>query len=1180
MPRTEIDPDTGADNGADPPGRVFFPQARHARLWAQLPDLADPAVPAIAAALPAYLELRRAQTRYATLFRQLGEPLRLPRDPLRIYALARDYATRDRHWFLAQYGPDAGQPAALQLLGVDGDDPPRFLIPHLPRPIQADLPERYWRLRAWEVRTVWDDAQAHIRLSLDAGRLELTAEAGEIVTLRWNPAPKLTLRWEQSERGDAVRMLGRRRNPETARWKDDQLFAPGREETPLALPTDGTGPLLVGRVAAVDQDPGRPHRVWFGNNRARVHGLDLADPAFLQSSPMLAGTVSDLLLVSPRGADPVRLLTLCSDGIAYLLEADLADPTRLRPLERCFHDVHLAQLFPLGQGTLLGLDRDLRLWPLHLADPVAERDQLAAFVTGVWRALGLGRPDHPLWQAPADLEVAERDAWATLALDYCLAVRGADCYGGNDPLPAEGVARLVDWLVGSYQGEADGAADARARLHGWLLERLWDWCDGRPVRTNGAGHRPAPPDAAVDLLFKMLTPHADAPDWLWQRVLRDSDRLEPWIRTLVESAQGPLRQRYRDWRRVDLQPAWHMREAARGRAPLWLVSSTRLGSRPRHIRVVDAQQGLVALVEYEGGLSLWRCPASDQDDWTCHARLPHDQHWRGLPRALAAGDRLREVLGVKDGWFVLVATDRGELRLFRVDPAPGRSLTLIWRDDLEMDVRCCTFGSGTTPTLLLGGADAVGRACIRRLRLHGKATGQWQPTYEPVWNASAPGGLLRMLGKARLADGQRWLWAADRFGGTLYRWPVDGDPPRLIKQGVETLLRGRKDLHTFALDRDAASQLAVCGGRDALAFAFDRGDGALRWVVGCNRGLTRAVHLGGAERGQWLLCTDHVDAMLVDEAGTPNGALLGVGPVTAARLLDGPRESDGQRLLIGDRGGRLLLLRSGSGSGSGRAASLASAPDRGADPGRYLWYPLRTDDPIDAAGLPALIDLVNRHREVLRQDHLCAQDVLFAIWDGLERHGLGAELVPPLADLLRNLANIVLVPVIRPKTLADRLRTHAAERKAWLGLFARVWQDIARRNREDNLCHQARVLSNLPMDRFVEAERVGPGRPATADRFGPRCPRTRPRCSGRSRPASGRPARPPRTPARRTWAPTSASWACNWARPPVPGPGSPNGPMPRPTLVRCPGSIAGSTCSGACGDASRPRRSGRGCVGC
>jgi hypothetical protein len=94
--------------------------------------------------------------------------------------------------------------------------------------------------------------------------------------------------------------------------------------------------------------------------------------------------------------------------------------------------------------------------------------------------------------------------------------------------------------------------------------------------------------------------------------------------------------------------------------------------------------------------------------------------------------------------LIFVATDRGELRLYRFQTKQSEAPPPIWRRDIDMDVRSCTITAPPRSVLLLGGSDSGGQACIRELHLRQRGR-DLRGELHPLWQDAAPRGQLRML---------------------------------------------------------------------------------------------------------------------------------------------------------------------------------------------------------------------------------------------------------------------------------------------------------------------------------------------------------------------------------------------------------------------------------------------------
>ncbi len=278
----------------------------------------------------------------------------------------------------------------------------------------------------------------------------------------------------------------------------------------------------------------------------------------------------------------------------------------------------------------------------------------------------------------------------------------------------------------------------------------------------------------------------NAPDLIWNRLVDEADRLGPWIDALPPGPdRDRLAQRHREW----IAKVWAMAPKLAAdpalTAGITRVASLRLDSRPRHLRIVDADKRIICLCEYEYGLRLMRYPEEPGGEWQHLAAIAHGRDWLGLPRALAAGPSLERSLGLSGpGPHVLVATDRGELRLYRFgsDGAPAP----IWRRDIDMDVRCCTIAQTPRPWLLLGGVGRDRHACIRRLAPQSRRDG-FDAEDQALWRDAEPDGVLRMLVETVAPSGTAGaapssLWATDRKRGRLYRWrlPTGNQMGRLV----------------------------------------------------------------------------------------------------------------------------------------------------------------------------------------------------------------------------------------------------------------------------------------------------------------------------------------------------------------------------------------------------------------
>jgi hypothetical protein len=511
-------------------------------------DLLDTAEQGVETALAAYLQLRRTQVEMSTLLRSTGTPLTLPRDPVRVYLLPAHLTNPGPRWMLAQYAATSQLPAAVQLIFCRRESARVVLDPAADDPWTLEVQHGGLDARAQEVRCYPVADQVQVHLIMGRGRLELKIEDARIVDGVWRPGKGQTIAWKQADQGPGERIIGRERGAE--HWPDDRLLTP--DEEPIALP-DG---LIVGQVHTAAQDPDHPQRVYFGNSRARIHGFDLGDSRSYQSSPILQGTPRDLLVVDGRRGDPVqrrRLLAICSDGIAYLLQPrEVGEEIAIVHRQR--RGIHLRQLLPLEDDHLLALDRYRRLLPLVVADPIDEDDLLDAFADRALNSARLSETWQQLGAAPQQLSVPLRQALATVALDLhlgCYDPRHDDAAGQRIPTALE---PFCHWLTRAYLDD-EQAPEAppdleRAKLHDWLLRRFWAWIE---LSSHASAAEPAlipleRIDHWLNILFRLLTPPDDAPDLVWTGLLQRADQLGPWIEQLPTGAfKSRLDERHRRW---------------------------------------------------------------------------------------------------------------------------------------------------------------------------------------------------------------------------------------------------------------------------------------------------------------------------------------------------------------------------------------------------------------------------------------------------------------------------------------------------------------------------------------------------------------------------------------------------------------------------------------------------------
>jgi len=888
--------------------------------------------------------------------------------------------------------------------------------------------------------------QVLIYLTMKEGRLEIKADAEKILDASWNPGKGEKRHWKRAGSGKMSRILSVVRSSSDMDWRDDRLEDAGGK--PITVSAN----LRPGRIQSVDCFPGRERLLFFGNNRARVCRLDLDQSLEYCESPILGGVVRDILVVPhPDLKGEAGVFAACDDGIIYLLD-ERSDQNRLRIAHRQYMDRHVRQLIGVDRD-LVALDESQNIISLRVGSQDLETKLLCDFVRLALRLCNLASDNHPLWSNPNRMDSDDRERLAILALDaYLLLLEGND----SIEFDTDDFQLFCEWLVESYAGHGTISVAERASLHSVLLQRVWKW-----LEESKETQRDLPGDGLASItvpLWRLLLPPVDVPDYVWMSLLYRADILTPWIARFGDDSRRILEDQHRDWQaclpemRKLLLPGLH------GIRHLSVLSSTCIAGRPRHICVVDPPKGLVALVEYGYGLRLVKVPQEIDQRWQLLGSIPHEKDWYGIPRALASGKGLRVVLPqARNDPCVLVATDRGELRLYCVERS-GESLALICTKDLEMDVRCCSIVDYRQMSgVLLGGANKDGRACLHWLRVQG-TWGQLWMTSKEIWADKHPdgsprrGGFFRMLSVVETSNGV-YLWAADRRRGNLYRWlmsEVGGSKgvPSLVEERV--VLRNRKDLYSVSGDRTKKSAVVLSGGHDALTLALDKENTTLRWVVSTAKRLNRAFFIPHIK--QWVLCSDHRNAILVGEDGVVHGSLMNIGPISGGQVVDETK------LLLGTQDGRILLLSSG-GIDWQEEPRIPSDIDSLHE---HLNYPIRTRAELDLEDLANTLTEATGSDSVMK-DHLCLLAFLHRVWKPIEQRGLERPVARALVPLLQQLPVALLASFL---SLSERqkIRQASPQMRAELSwLNARLWYGL--KYREDNLAHQPRViLETLELD--------------------------------------------------------------------------------------------------------------------
>ncbi|MES9856262.1 MAG: ATP-binding protein [Sedimenticola sp.] len=859
-----------------------------------------------------------------------GDPIQLDRTPSQLYLLPQLPNASGGRFVLCQFPPEFNHDQSVQLIRwyPDIDDQSQL------EPVNS---------QPWPVPKFSSHSLAHravqVTLALDEdGEFTLRLiYPTAVCKIRWMPDEKPQIQWVGKDVGEGIHwhrcshgmmapVLGVKPCTSKEGWQDDELWLPD-SDVPLNH--------QLGRVTGADK-PNGCERVYISSGRARLYAIDISRQGSLIKTEKRLGAVAlDILVVPhPEKENHHAVLTLCDDSTAWVFEDG---ESVLKHVDFQLLSEKIIRVIGYGDASFLGMDMLGRLRPLRLNRIKEDERVIRKIRKDVWGTQGHDLLAHHVNEIFNEEQPVRSDE-AMLVLDCYLDFLGDE----DESLLSMERLENIEYLftsVNSYQLRAN--EDHRYKLHEGMLSRVWSFLRTRLYRLDATTFKRGANDWVP--LWALVNLHENAPLALWLSVLRHHDWLL-LLRDEINRTKTPLDLVLGNaFDRFFKHIGHHRRslEPCLGELrPILVHSSHRIGSQPRHLRLVSREKRLIAYLDYREGVRLTRFPSGKEQSWKQLDLLRHKGHWEGVPRAIISGGRLQSLF-TKISYPTMICTDRGEIKLYSIEEKVTGQHTFgrcVWESKLPLDIRAChpiKHPDGNRWLgLLVAGQDYERRAAIYWLGVD-QQTGlpEIEQIDRPVWRDSLPGGQIRMMKVA--GNPQPALWAIDRNLGKLYFWKIYysfGRPIKLNEFPIEKLDR-QIGIHALSMGTDKqGGTLLITGGKRGLAISFNANNGTghltSRWAAGCGKQLNRVIPIKAAnDHDYWLLCSEHMDVQIVDkEQGRLEGALVDIGPVSAARCCSGG--GGGDEAIIGTTHGRIIVVKpvDSQGNDSKRAEHASLSP--------------------------------------------------------------------------------------------------------------------------------------------------------------------------------------------------------------------------------------------------------------
>jgi len=869
--------------------------------------------PGVEAALRAYEEFMELTDDTFPMLLSVGPPFeQLPWAPSALYLLPPVEGMDDCRVLVCQFPWTPEDPAALvlykwHLAGSSEETPVNLLCGASsdnneyrlrPVPEGCDLRTRPRRILPVSLTK----AALVFHLEFDTGSLTVTAiPDGPPAFIGWQRRkdPSSQKQTERISSGDMPEGLHFRHRTDSQFWPDDEVLAPDGKTIRLNNPH-------IGRINGMDGLLDSTQR-YLASNDGRVLCIDMATGE-VRHSPDLGGQVEDILVIPNPYSQETKaplILAPCYDGIVYWLKDGEQGLSLFswQNIER----LHIRRLMGTPRGEVLAMDQYHRLWSLRIND-VADYIELRNSAT---------RRLAETLAKVTDADLAGQNALARVRQRLLINL-WLISLPQPEPAQTARLDKLVDNLFSQMNADPPdpGRCQAAAEFHHRLLKRLWQVWRNRHLRVLKSDRDGIPPElrsAVLALMVKMLNLPDRAPDWLWLKIFRDWDLLEPWGRSQqgwehfpeFETALAKLAQiLYR-------QRLWFASYCYELRPLLPFVSS-RLNGQARHVRALSSSpenhrfvctaysQGLFAFdLIWESGVPRFRQIAQaggnrHQLGLTSHSKI----------RTVAAnisGEHDEPLLDL-----VFIATQRGECRLLVIRHG---GFSPMARLDVPMDCVTARFAVFESESgrrrrgFFIAGSSPDEKAAIGWLGLD--AQNNFHP-YRELYRSEEK-GLIRML--ARPDDKQnRDLWAIDQHQGLLLYWKLDPlfVNPRSRLTEPKVWYRAASQLHALYATKDGSPPQILCAGHDGMVVALDRRtttQGRLLWSAGCGTAMRRIRRVCAEKnKGLFILGGDSEHLLILDDQGQFTGMMEDVGPISALGTL-------GKGLvLVGAKSGRLMGL--------------------------------------------------------------------------------------------------------------------------------------------------------------------------------------------------------------------------------------------------------------------------------
>lgn len=750
-----------------------------------------------------------------------------------------------------------------------------------------------------------------INLTFPEGVLDLTANTKiGILSNSWQATEKIDnadLNWIERYSYGKMKTAIKIKRYETENWQDDVAFdKKGKVVISSKKPS-------LGRIHGADGFILNSNWVYMASNRFRVFRLDKSGKCPLSSSERFSNKVLDILAITDKSDKKHFLLVTVHNGAMYLLQDEQSytqtNEENQETIKIKYWQHTGCPIFRLlGQGDkhILSLDDKGRLTPLRLAININEFRNLYDNATS--KLYNIFKTDIRLFLNETDDFLTQDNlvSQGEVAFEYLLSQWKTSGIELSNPELWESFRVWFQWLDDYYGQKAEPNIEI-VRLHSHIITRLFHWMQKFCFLPPGS--KVKKPDEykqvelALNTIYQLITPRKEAPDIIWTHLLRKSDWVRSWEKSLSLNSQFPkCKDIYANWQtRLWQQRLWIAKGLYRTR-PFHTVSSYRFSSQPSYIEVIDEEEKLIAVLESNRSLRILKIPPEGKE-WKELVHLSRNvgsDSWQGQPTLL-------KQLPSNQPHIIrlLVGTHRGDLVVLKWNKKQSGKIEQEFRYNYKhFDIMSYATVNWHTKLHLLGGKTNDNLPCLYALPT---ATQLHSNSLKLLWSGEQSSkGSLRIL---TINKQRTLLWGINREAGELLCWNILPSynnklllsQPKIWLQVVHPLNR---------LGYSAEHNLLICGGQGGLVYALDAETGTLCWVVNISGNLRHLMYLPcklEAERtplkGIWLLSSDDKSSLVVNQFGQVVGTLENTGVVSTLAILK-------QTLLIGTLDGRLVLMDS------------------------------------------------------------------------------------------------------------------------------------------------------------------------------------------------------------------------------------------------------------------------------